>query len=389
MKQQIRYGTFETNSSSTHSLTMGTGKLVAQPFDKDILRAGVVKVHPGEYGWEFYRYYTPREKLNYLVSQALGNGRMVSHGTTQELLEESPKLAMLAKVVKEYTGCDIEIVKGQPSIDHDSLGVGHELYETESTLKKFLFDETAFIQTGNDNSPCPRIISTDKGDADLYAERVSETVPKSYVGLMLRLLSEPPFHDGFAGPTGAVIVKGSELFKKLCSKMIVESATLQEWRGHRVDSDRTVADKVANTLLGNPERFPGLRIRSNFYARTSFKNSKGGHREKERVMLFAWLPEKLANEFKALPPGEVCTIELKQARRMLKFWKVRLQEELAKGTPEASLKWEKTQIESYEGYVNELTRERRTLQRHTAFPEGVPRSGDASQKAKTPRKAAK
>jgi hypothetical protein len=53
MTKQIRKRVFETNSSSSHSLTLSPGDLVAQPFSDDVLRSGVLSV-------ELLRLYRPR-----------------------------------------------------------------------------------------------------------------------------------------------------------------------------------------------------------------------------------------------------------------------------------------------------------------------------------------
>ena len=56
MTEQIRKNVFETNSSSSHSLTVSEGDITGQPFSDHTLREGVVIVGKGEYGWEFEQY---------------------------------------------------------------------------------------------------------------------------------------------------------------------------------------------------------------------------------------------------------------------------------------------------------------------------------------------
>lgn len=385
MKQQIRFGAFETNSSSTHSLTTGTGKLVAQPFDKDVLREGVVRAHPGDYGWEYYRYFTAREKLDYLVSQQLQGHRVCTdldpEAGTAELLEERPRLAMLAKVVKDYTGCRLEITNGAACIDHESVGVGGEVFKSEKVLKQFLFDETAYVQTGNDNSPAPFIISTDKGPQMTYADRVCENAPSSYVPVRLRLLSEHPFPDGFGTETGALVKDGDELFKRLCSKAVVVSARMVASDTYSdYHEGRDAGGRLAGRIFGKKDRFPGLRVLPSFGVSYSHKKVESFAERREVVHLDVLVPPKLIKELRALPPGGVLNTELRQARLMKKHWDERYKTALAEGKTDSSLRWEKGMLTGYTQLVNTLSAEARKLKREHAKA-SAPASKSAPKKA--------
>lgn len=374
MKQQIRFGAFETNSSSTHSLTMGNGTLVAQPFDKKILRAGVVTAHPGDYGWEYYRYFTAREKLDYLVSQLLGNGRQVSEGEDRAavfaaLAEASPRLQMLAKVVKDYTGCTLEIGPGTPSIDHDSVGVGYEAYESEAALKQFLFDETAYVQTGNDNSPAPFIIATDKGERFTYEDRICNEVPGGYVPVRLRLLSEYPFPDGFGTETGGLATdeEGSTLFKRLCAKAVVARASVVAFDSY---SDRhegqQAGGRLAGRLFGDKARFKGLRVLPTFGVQYAFNKVQSYAEHRQVVHLDMLVSPRHLAELQALPAGGVVSLELKQARRMLKHSEEGLATARAEGKADAQLGWETGMLKGYSNLVKRLSEEQTALKRERA-----------------------
>lgn len=392
LKQQIRFGAFETNSSSTHSLTTGTGKLVAQPFDKDILRAGVVRAHLGDYGWEYYRYFTAREKLDYLVSQQLQGRRVCTdldpEADTAALLEEHPRLAMLAKVVKDYTGCRLEIPSGTASIDHDSLGVGYEVFESEAVLKQFLFDETAYVQTGNDNSPAPFIIDTDKGPQMTYADRVCKDAPLSYVPVRLRLLSEHPFPDGFGTDTGALVKEDDELFQRLCAKAVVASASLVAYDTYTDRHEgKTAGGRLAGRIFGKKDRFPGLRVLPSFSASYTHKKVASFAERREVVHLDVFVPPKLLKELRDLPPGGVLNMELRQARRMKKHWDESYKTAVDEGKAESSLRWEKEMLAGYTKLVETLSAETRKLKREqakTAAPASkpAPKKAPASKPAK-------
>ncbi len=89
---KIRKQVFETNSSSSHTLTIAKrgGKInqTIKPVD------GVVKIMTGEYGWEFESYYTANEKASY-VATAIVNA--FTEDRKQELLKR------FIRVMKEVT----------------------------------------------------------------------------------------------------------------------------------------------------------------------------------------------------------------------------------------------------------------------------------------------
>ena len=181
MQQQIRLGVFETNSSSSHSLTLTQGDLVSSPFDADTMRKGLVEVGMNEYGWEWHRYYTARNKLSYLLTQVLRSDQAVPEGdheeVTRALCEKHPELAMLVRVVKDHTGCDLRFIAGSSGyIDHESDGEGMHLFRSEEELKHFLFTESSYVQTGNDNDPAPTQIDTDRSPEfdDFYVAHYRE-----------------------------------------------------------------------------------------------------------------------------------------------------------------------------------------------------------------------
>ena len=73
--KQIRRGTFETNSSSMHSLVIENERSIGKLEESKLKlnKKGEIRVHLGEYGWgpEFLK--TQQEKLNYLVTLIAGS----------------------------------------------------------------------------------------------------------------------------------------------------------------------------------------------------------------------------------------------------------------------------------------------------------------------------
>lgn len=150
MKINYRHGTFETNSSSTHSICIASGeckdsfRLVTNEHVTD----GVV-IEGGQFGWEVEDYWDAYSKASYAITWVRQYSR---------LKEEHEK--MLEKVIKDHTGakeikflCDTESWDNQyhSYIDHQSDDVCEEAFENEELLKQFIFNTNSMLHTDNDN----------------------------------------------------------------------------------------------------------------------------------------------------------------------------------------------------------------------------------------------
>lgn len=150
MKTVTRKNVFETNSSSSHSLTMDSSEVfeLGSVSDEEV-SSGKLQVYTGEYGWEWQRYYTVKGKLAYLVTELM---RISSLEDSMESLKE---------MVKRRTGFDLEvIVTDSYYIDHESHGVASEVLQDLKKLESFVFSNS-FVETGNDNDSAPAVIDTD------------------------------------------------------------------------------------------------------------------------------------------------------------------------------------------------------------------------------------
>lgn len=220
MTHQVRKSVFETNSSSSHSLTLSSTDLVDLPLSPLTLRRGTLTLAMDEYGWEWHRYYTPEEKANYLFTSARGSSESVPHGppeeVTKELREENPRIDMLCRVIEEHTGVKVLVEPGSSGyIDHQSTGTGLELFNSEEELKKFLFSEDAFVQTGNDNSEPGRYIETDKGISEEVYARWYRTPAKDAVTVTFKQ-SEHDWRVQLMTASGHDLQeKSPELFKRV------------------------------------------------------------------------------------------------------------------------------------------------------------------------------
>jgi hypothetical protein len=135
----IRDAVFETNSSSSHSVTVSASDMRDDSFPQHMLRDGRIEVSLGEFGWEKSTYREPLEKLSYLLTQAKEDAT-----TTRAIIE----------AVQEHTGCSVVIDADSIAmsyVDHQSAGVGMEVVEDPEQLMGFLLSSSSYVQTDNDN----------------------------------------------------------------------------------------------------------------------------------------------------------------------------------------------------------------------------------------------
>lgn len=152
MKTVQRGPVFETNSSSTHSITIaGSSK-----HPRGTLRVddqGVCRVHPGEFGWEWEEYSDAATKAAYCLTYAKSG----DHRDREEMLRRA--------VLDEVAGCrEVAFVpigsEWHPwgYIDHQSLDehdVCGPAFASEETLREFIFNTGSILRTGNDNERGP------------------------------------------------------------------------------------------------------------------------------------------------------------------------------------------------------------------------------------------
>jgi len=136
MKRLIRKKVFESNSSSSHSISMSSEdkQFVLDTIYPD--QFGRIYVRGGEYGWEWERYNDAITKLSYAYQDYVPT----------ELLE---------KVVKDQTGAT-EVIFDEKSkndgyIDHESYETASSICVNEESTKNFIFNKNSWLFTGNDN----------------------------------------------------------------------------------------------------------------------------------------------------------------------------------------------------------------------------------------------
>ncbi len=165
----IRNSVFETNSSSAHSLSYGTSKVVRgggwglPPDESDFsnplyyLKEIPMKYKDytlyeelGEYGWYGDDLTTPQEKFSYLLT---GLGECIpfvrEHPFYTQIEEWLDKLDVRFHKAWHYTYGD------DGYIDHQSeYIVNPSLFKTKEDLITYLFNDDLIIHIENDNEEC-------------------------------------------------------------------------------------------------------------------------------------------------------------------------------------------------------------------------------------------
>lgn len=134
--QKIRHSVFETNSSSTHSISinaLGTNNII----NKLPVEDGVVKIYEGEFGWEQESYTDSAIKASYCFVYAK---------------RDPQKLAMLSEVITNEMQAPVEFIATDDGyIDHQSWEICKEAFESKENLRNFIFNPNSVLTTDNDN----------------------------------------------------------------------------------------------------------------------------------------------------------------------------------------------------------------------------------------------
>lgn len=142
----IRQNAFETNSSSTHSITINDKSGVFESISPDY--DGVIRLTGGEFGWGWSKHDDAVTKANYCAVVAL---------------DDEFKTQLLIDTIKNHTGAkSVEIIcssdwddDNRSYIDHQSHGRAELAFSNEDTLKNFIFDRKSVLFLGNDNGGEP------------------------------------------------------------------------------------------------------------------------------------------------------------------------------------------------------------------------------------------
>jgi hypothetical protein len=208
---QVRDCVFESNSSSSHSLSISADNIFDMNFSQETLRSGVIKlvVPVDEHGDavhfenEWHRFYTPENILLYMLIVAV-KGKITAHFPDVDILPtlaynykrardlaDAPasryrkRLRDLMDWVKRETGCRVELsfpAVPEPAPAPRSICIGSNqeecaqwLLKDHAALKSLIFSRKSYVETGYDNELAPYFIPTDdRGIETYFADRVVE-----------------------------------------------------------------------------------------------------------------------------------------------------------------------------------------------------------------------
>ena len=162
MKRVIRNKVFETNSSSSHSVTV-RGKAHVE---NHYTLPDIIKIRLGEYGWGYDRLWGFKDKLAYALSMILCteypnyNHYDEEYIINQDVLESLDGYKILLDAINKHGECNaIEIIRQggfypYGYIDHQSCNYSSLqdfLDDWNIDAERLLFDDSVSIIIDNDN----------------------------------------------------------------------------------------------------------------------------------------------------------------------------------------------------------------------------------------------
>jgi len=139
MKRRIDI--FETNSSSSHSISFNPWKSGKDGNNFVPDEDGNIYVNGDEFGWEWAAYNDSVTKANYYL---------------ERYKDEPDRLELLKEVIEDYTGANVIINTDNGGyIDHQSFDTLDLPAGDPEALKDWLFNPDNWLYTGNDNDDEP------------------------------------------------------------------------------------------------------------------------------------------------------------------------------------------------------------------------------------------
>lgn len=156
MKQAIRRGVFETNSSSVHAITIK--KKTTKTFPESII------FKMGEFSWEIEYYDDPITKASYIYTALIG---LYSESAVKEITDRWKTLLASHGVEAEF----VVPTRGwfaDGFIDHgdDLDNLLNMLVESDELFLCYLFGAGSSVMTGNDNCDVCDEYPDEKNDED-------------------------------------------------------------------------------------------------------------------------------------------------------------------------------------------------------------------------------
>ena len=162
----IRKNVFETNSSSTHSISISMEDNVL-----DIMIPsydGVIKLDGGQFGRSWDKFNDPNSKASYAA------------------LADFSQRSFIEEIIKEHTGAEEVVFNfsddyGHPNwsyIDHNGEHDIMEMFESKEKMKQFIFNPKSWLYTGSDESSAPPNFFDDEDT--VYQSELVLDIPEEY-----------------------------------------------------------------------------------------------------------------------------------------------------------------------------------------------------------------
>lgn len=139
-----RHKVFETNSSSTHSITFNDEDSIMVSTDWELswnIIGTTIQVTTNEFGWgreDYNDFYT---KLSYLATYIIHHSEGI----------DGPFHEKLTNLIKEYLNSELEIIDGNGHIDHQSVDVASSiLSESSEYIANYLFNKSVTLIIDSD-----------------------------------------------------------------------------------------------------------------------------------------------------------------------------------------------------------------------------------------------
>ncbi len=182
MKRSIRDRVFETNSSSSHSVTVAEDEIFDRTFDKAAIRNGTVILQkpPAEYD-EWMRFYKPENILTFLIVAEVEarqfpnwdkTGIEFPSDRTKDidilpiLCKHYPNVASAIEFLTNEYGLTFQMMMGPNDwgqFDTGDLGHIDGYLGDHELLKKTLFCSGSYVQTTEENGWPGETVPTDLG----------------------------------------------------------------------------------------------------------------------------------------------------------------------------------------------------------------------------------
>lgn len=226
-KQQIRKQVFETNSSSSHSISIGD---INDDFVMDLTlipdHNGNIILTGGEFGREWSKYNDATTKVNYLMV-SVGSNSIEGNKEKQELLKT---------VIKEQTGCNKVIFRPHQEsysdsvtfgyVDHQSAKLHNVVFNSQEDLRNFIFNKNSWLFTGNDESTSPELFY----DVEKYKENGEIIIPSHKYELTIQHIDE--IYKFVERPDYDLLE--SVISDRVCDLEFYEDGTIKEKSRYRI-----------------------------------------------------------------------------------------------------------------------------------------------------------